>query len=488
LPKGRLSPHVWDGVQTVQSSSSGQWREAVYNLAIPNVIPTVVPNSVIRALRLAPGLRVVAELSFAILGLAMAARGVDWNGPEQQLAKKIVAVTGPGAVVLTVENRSSVSKRDSDIIQDGLRSALQGLGVRFVKEESATTVAITLSENSTSYVWVAQIRRPAGESVGDAAVVMVAAGRAEGQATARESVPLSLRKVSLWTQDDPILDVAALEENATPMRIAVLDAEKVALYRQQAGKWQQELTLGIVHARPWPRDLRGRLIPARDHLLDVYLPGVVCRIAAGASLAMNCRETDDPWPLIPAALSGGTFSGPSSVFPSAAVPSAGSPSVAIPPVGAFYAPSRNFFTGVVTPGVGKLTTVSKFYSAAFLPREKYLLWLFAGTDSRVHMVDGISDQATKLNWGSDLAPVKTACGAGWQVLATSSDEGSASSVRAYEFPDRDPIAVSDGIDFPGAGAITALWTEAKADTAVAVTRNRETGSYEAFRLAVACSQ
>jgi hypothetical protein len=472
---------VWDGVQAVQSWSSGQWRGAVYNLAIPNVIS----NSVIRALRLAPGLRVVAELSFAILGLAMAARAVDWNGPEQQLAKKIVAVTGPGAVALTVDNRSSVGKRDSEIIQNGLRSALQGLGIRLVKEEqAAATVAISLSENPATFVWVAQIRRGEGELV----VVMESAPRAEGSTSTHESVPLSLRKILLWTQDDPILDVAVLEENAAPTRIAVLDAEKVALYRQQAGKWQQELTLGIVHARPWPRDLRGRLIPAKDHLLDVYLPGVVCRIAAGASLAMNCRETDDPWPLIPAALSGGTFSGPSSVFPSAAVPSAGSPSVAIPPVGAFYAPSRNFFTGVVTPGVGKLTTVSKFYSAAFLPREKYLLWLFAGTDSRVHMVDGISDQATKLNWGSDLATVKTACGAGWQVLATSSDEGSASSVRAYEFPDRDPIAVSDGIDFPGAGAITALWTEAKADTAVAVTRNRETGSYEAFRLAVACSQ
>jgi hypothetical protein len=33
-----------------------------------------------------------------------------------------------------------------------------------------------------------------------------------------------------------------------------------------------------------------------------------------------------------------------------------------------------------------------------------------------------------------------------------------------------------------------LWTEAKGDTAVAVVRNRETGKYDAFRLAVACSQ
>ena len=148
---------------------------------------------------------------------------------------------------------------------------------------------------------------------------------------------------------------------------------------------------------------------------------------------------------------------------------------------------RNFFTGVLTPGVGKLTTVSKFYSAAVLPRDKYLLWLFAATDGHVHVVDGTSDQNTNFAWGSDLTSVKTSCGSGWQVLATGSEEANGDWVRAFEFPDRDPVAVSSAVDFPG-GVITALWTEAKADTAIAVVRNRETGNYDAFRLAVACSQ
>jgi hypothetical protein len=76
---------------------------------------------------------------------------------------------------------------------------------------------------------------------------------------------------------------------------------------------------------------------------------------------------------------------------------------------------------------------------------------------------------------------------GWQVLATSNEEGTGDSIRAYEFPDRDPIAVSAAIDFQDSG-ITALWTEAKGDTAIAVVKNRETGRYEAFRLAVVCSQ
>jgi hypothetical protein len=463
-----------------------QRRGAVYNLAIPNaisnVVPSIISNSLRRGLPSAAGFRVVARIWCVTLAVAMAAQGIGWSAPEQQLARRIAAVTGTGTIALIFENRSSLGKRDSEVIQNGLRSALEGVGIRFARSEQvisgqtasvSTAVRVSLSENAASYVWVAEIRQSAGEPV----VVMVSVPRPESSISSRESVPLSLRKISLWTQDDAILDVAVLEENATPSRIAVLDAEKITLYRLQAGKWQLEQTLGIVHARPWPRDLRGRLIPAKDHLLDVYLPGVICRSVGGAPVALTCREADDPWPLVPAAL-GGSFS---------TLPSAGPTSAAIAPVGAFYASTRNFFTGALTAGVGKFTTVPKFYSAAVLPRDKSTLWLFAATDGRVHMVDGMSDQASRLDWGSDLASVKTACGSGWQVLATSSEETNGDSVRAYEFPDRDAVAVSAAIDFAG-GVITALWTEAKADTAIAVVRNRETGSYEAFRLAVTCSQ
>ncbi len=445
-------------------------RGAVYNSGIPNVISSSV-HFVLRASRFS---RVIVLLCM-LPGLTTVARAADWSGPELQLAQKIVAVTGPGAAALTVENRSSLGKRDQEIIQNGLRSALNGVGIRFAPpEQAAATIAIVLSENATSYVWVAEIRQGASET----AVVMISAPRAQGAAPTHDSVPLSLRKISLWTQDDPILDVAVLEEGSVPTQIAVLDPEKISLLRWQGGKWQPEQALGIVHARRWPRDLRGRLAPARDHLLDAYLPGVICRSSSGMSLALNCRETDDPWPLVPAALSGGT----SSVFPTA-----GSNTVAISPMGAFFASTRNFFTGALTPGLGKFTTVPKFYSAAVLPREKYVLWLFGATDGHLHVVDGMSDQTVKAEWGSDLTSVRTSCGAGWQVLATSPHEENGDSVRAYEFPDRDPIAVSAAVEFT-AGVVTALWTESKGDTAIAIARNRETGSYEAFRLAVACSQ
>jgi hypothetical protein len=452
--------------------SGDSMRRAIYNFGIPHDRL----NTILRIFGAALRYRFLLHY-FLISILAIAttgqARATDWSSSEQELARKIVAATGPGVVALTFQNMSSLGHRDNEIVENGLRSALQGLGLRFASaDQSAATVKITLSENVTSYVWVAQIRQSAGE----AAVAMISLARPEGSSAVRESVPLTLEKISLWTQSNPILDVAVLEENPAPTHIAVLDGEKVALYRQQNGKWQQAQILRIAHTRPWPRDLRGRLIFGRDHLIDVYLPGVFCSSTA-SQVTLSCRESDDPWPLVPVVLT----TGKSSVLPNAGANNAN----ALPQTKAFFASTRNFFTGVVTPGVGKLTAVPKFYSAAPLPREKYTLWIFSATDGQIHLIDGVSDQIATGGWGSDLAGLRTECGAGWQVLAgTSGEEGD--SLRAYEFPDRDPVAVTSALDFPG--PITALWTEAKGDTAVAVIKNRETGSYEAFRLALACDQ
>ncbi|PYX50927.1 MAG: hypothetical protein DMG79_04535, partial [Acidobacteria bacterium] len=131
---------------------------AVYNSAIPDML--------IRRIRLAHGLRAIVLLAFVGLGFTTAASAADWSIPEQHLAHKIVAVTGPGAVALTVDNRSSLGRRDGQVIQSGLRAALEGLGIRFVKAEQASaTVSISLSENSTAYVWVAEIRQGATASV-----------------------------------------------------------------------------------------------------------------------------------------------------------------------------------------------------------------------------------------------------------------------------------------------------------------------------------
>jgi hypothetical protein len=437
---------------------------AVYNLPIPKMVNP--------AARAAHGLNLV--LPILIFSAGLSGQAVDWSKAEQQLAKQIAGVTGPGAVAVRLENRSSLTKKDADAANSRLQADLEALGVHAVKpEQAAATVAVSLSENPTSYVWVAEIQLGAAES----SVLMVSFLRAGGPAFSHESFPITLRKIPLWSQANRILDVAVLEEdpppNPAPKHIAVLDAEKVSVYTLQSGKWQREQAFSISHAGPWPRDLRGRVIAGKDHLFDVYLPGVLCRTSAALPLSLSCRQSDDPWPLVwrPVNPETGTSKGTLS---------------AASPVNAFFAPTRNFFTGALSPGIGAFTTISKFYSAAFLPRNQYLLGVFAAVDGQIHLVDGVTDQAASLGWGSDVASLQTTCGIGWQVLATSSGDNPGDSVRAYELADRDPVPVSMAADF--AGEITALWTEIKGDTAVAVARNQRTGDYEAFRLAATCNQ
>jgi len=406
--------------------------------------------------RLMPPFSFVCVIILIAGALPCTAVADDWRPASQQLAQKIVAVTGPGAVAITVENRSSIAKKEFDAINGALHVELEALGVRAVSaDQAAASVHVSLSENPQFYVWVAEIRQGNAEP----AVAIVSMARGDEVGVVHNTLPMSLRKIPLWAQEGRILDVAVLDEDSIPQHIAVLDGEKVAIYRQKNGKWQTEQSLAITHVRPWPRDLRGRIVMAKDHLFDVYLPGIFCQTTTGIPLSLNCRETDDPWPLAWVA--------------------------GVQPLDGFYAASRNFFTGALAPGVGKLTNVGKFYSAAALPRTNYVLWLFAGTDGQVHFVDGVTDQAAKLNWGSELVSVRTGCGAGWQVLAAA-QEVSGDSLRAFEIADRDPVPVSVALDF--SGEITALWSDVKNDSAIAIVHELERGEYEAFRVAVACGE
>jgi hypothetical protein len=423
---------------------------------MPEATHNAVYNLPILGMSISPShfQRVASSLLIAFLFFHPAVGWADnWTGPEQQLAAKIAAVTGPGTVALDFKNHSSLRRTDADEIRRGLLLQLATLGLRFVNaEQAAATVQVFLSEDLQDYVWIAEIHQGPNES----SVVMISFARPDTPSTGHEVAPMAVRKTLLWSQADRILDAAMLD--GTPAHLLILDSNGITVYRSQDGHRQSEQSLPIVHSRPWPRDLRGRLVLRKDYLFDVFLPGVFCRTTSSAPLAMTCYESDDPWPI-------GTDQYNLS---------------------AFFTPARNFFTGVLAPGVGKQTTVPAFYSAAAVPREKYTLWLLASVDGPIQMVDGITDQtAGKLNWGSDIAGVHSACGSGWQVLATESGDAGSDTIRAFELPDRDPIAMSQPADF--GGPITALWAESSGNGVVAVSRNSETGRYEAFRLTIACS-
>jgi hypothetical protein len=379
----------------------------------------------------------------------------------RQLAHKIAADAGPGAVALEVTNRSSLDDKSVREVRSALEAELQVEGVHTAKAEQAMgTVEVVLSESLRVYVWTAEIVIGSDEKK----VAIVSLPRSPTGASFAPALPIVLKTTLLFAQQQPMLDVA-LVEMPGGSRLLVLDDSAVAIYRRQganpAGRWDLEASLPIAHARTFPRDLRGRLLLRRDHLFDTYLPGTFCRTnsSAVAPLTLTCTDTDDPWPL---------------------TPEDGS-------VRAFYAASRNFFTGALAPGIGKVSNVPSFYSAAALPRPNYTLWAFAAVDGSLHLVDGITDQAirsAKSKWGSDLAAVHSNCGTGTQMLISESGDTERDGLRAFEIPDRDPVVVSAAAELDG--RIVALWPESSGNGAAAIVRRKDTGWYEAYRVSISC--
>jgi hypothetical protein len=409
----------------------------VYNARIPMRILVEVP----RAARLL--LLVLLQASLAWAG--------DWQAPAGQLAEKIAAIAGPGAVGVTVLNRSSLTSAEAEEIRGTLLSELASFGVQSVaSDQAATTVQVSLSENLRSYLWVAEIHQGTSQPV----VAMVTVpGRPAG--AERSYTPLTIQQSLLWSDEERILDVAVI--NGNPPNMIVLESERIALLRWNNGQWQPEQSLSLAHVRPWPRDLRGRLILPKDHLFDAYLPGVDCRSSVSPPLTVVCDDSDDPWPLTGSQRD----------------------------LSAFFSAARNFFTGALSPGIQKNTVAPPFFSAAPLPRNQYTLWALAAVDGHLHLLDGMTDQTlTEQRWGSDIASVRSQCGLGWQMLATSNEQGPTDEVRAFEIPDREPVPVSSAVKFDG--PITALWAASDSTTVIAVSHNSATGHYEAYRLSIAC--
>jgi hypothetical protein len=398
-------------------------------------------------------------LATVFLPTSLSASGL--GDTARQLAHKIAAAAGPGAFALEVTNRSSLDDKSVHEVRSALEAQLHVEGLTTTKAEQAIgTVEVVLSESLRDYVWTAEIVIGSDEK----RVALVSLPRSSvGTGTPfAAALPIVLRTTLLFAQEQPMLDVA-LVEMPGGARLLVLNGGMVAIYRHHganaAAQWELEASLPIAHSRTFPRDLRGRLLLYRDHLFDVYLPGTFCRTtsSAGSPLTLTCNDSDDPWPLMP---------------------DDGS-------VRAFFAASRNFFTGALSPGIGKVSKVPSFYSAAALPRSNYTLWMLTAVDGSLHLVDGMTDQLIRGGkWGSDLAAVRSSCGTGTQLLASESGNTERDGLRAFEIPDRDPVAASSAVEFDG--RIVALWPENSGNGAVAIVKRKDTGWYEAYRISISC--
>jgi len=423
-----------------------------------------------RAMRL---IRAVALGLWGLSGLAAcAAQAIQttgrWSQPAAELAAQIADILGPGQAQVTLRSLSSIPANEVPPIRKLIEQDLRAHGVLASGTESANSIRITLSENARERLWVAEVMEGSETHV---AMVHVGASTASASTADARMVLRSEKVAGLFSRtggvirNDPIL--AAAEING---HFLVIYPDRISIFSSASGAWTEANT--IMAERKLSRDPRAVLVATADGGgFTAYLPGTACIGSYSLPLAgsssdsgwsARCHASDDPWP----------------VYQSGDASSA-------TPLKAFYNSARNFFTGVVTPGIG--VDLPPFYTAGMIPRAAGgAALVISGIDGNVQLIENgvMRSIAGTRDWGSDFAVIRSGCAAGTQIIASGSGEAMNDSLRAFEIPALDAIPTSGPLTLNG--TVTALWTAQDGKSALAVVRNMA-GEYEVDRVTALCN-
>ncbi len=394
-----------------------------------------------------------------------------------------------------MNNRSSLTAEEVVEIRKLLERDLRGLGVisearagsgAGSEPEGATTIRITFSMNAAGGLWVAEVQEGT-----DVQVAMIPV-ELPPSSPPRTDSGITLGKVSLWRQKEPVLDLL-IAQSESNRRMVVLEPERIVSYIApttggDSSSWNKEQEFAVPHDRPFPRDVRGRLFPGAAvgsaHFFEAYLPGVQCHgDVLDSRLAISCQDGDDPWPM-----PGFTVVGSSPEPDAASTPRNVEQK-------AFYNSARNYFSGVLSPGLS--FRLPAFYDGAAIVRTTGTAMILSTTGGQFVMIENGAQKrlAGTRDWGSDLAALRSDCGSGTQVLASASGAASDDSIRAYEISGRDAIAVSSPLEM--GGTVTAIWPFSDFHDATVIVRRSESvpdmstagqhGDYEVYRVSAHCN-
>ena len=411
-----------------------------------------------------------AGLVAVLACLTPVAHAANWEQPARVLAKQIAALAGPGPARMVIRNDSSLAAGEIPVIRVLLERDLRGFGVVSTGSDRATLIRVTFSENVLGGLWVAEVIQGSETRV---TMLPVSLG---GASITTGGAGLVVRRTLTIREPDPVLDAQVFAVGTLP-RLVVLEPERIVTYVRSSATlsfasepgmgWVPDQTFAIAHTRAFPRDMRGELVAAQDHLFDAYLPGVQCSgTNTGAQVAVTCGDSDDPWPV------GGTAAGPVGG-------AAGSAQRA------FYNAMRDSFTGVLAPGFG--ADLPAFYEASDIARPTGTAMLMNGIDGRVTLLENNALKPVNGTgeWGSDFAVVRSSCGSGEQVLVSgtgAAEEGD--SLRAYEIVGREAMAVSPPL--PVEGAVMAMHAAPDGSNATVIVRSAMPERYEVWNASTLC--
>jgi hypothetical protein len=369
-----------------------------------------------------------------------------------------------------MRNLSTIPADQLPALRKLLEQDLKSRGVVSSGSDTANLIRVTLSENARERLWVAEIVEG-----NQTLVVMIHVDAAPVHAAAANT-GMMLRKQRIWSMDESLSSTAVpltdeiLAATETSAGLIILRQDEIVVFSMSAAGWREQQRVDIPHRTSSARDPRGMLLRSPDgsgftaFTGDIQCSGAYSQPADNSgslgTWTIHCRASDDPWPLVPADPSGNSMK-------------------------AFYNAARNYFTGVVVPGLG--IDLPAFYSVALLPRSSGSFALLLNSlDGKTQIAENnkIKPVSGTRDWGSDFAALHSACGIGAQIIASSSGEAITDSLRAYELPGQEAIPVSAPLAMDG--TVTSLATAADGKSLLAIVR-QSTGNYEVDRVTALCN-
>jgi hypothetical protein len=396
----------------------------------------------------------------------------QWNEAMSQLADKIAVAVRPAQSLslAPVSNLSSITPSDTGLLSRSLEEKLTARKIRVVREESFETIMyLAISDGLEGPLVTALVRRSA--DVDSTIVIGIIALQKRAAASSGEGgVPLSLQRKFVFAQAEPILDFMSLAASGgASARLMVLDRDRAAYFRPDQTQWSLDSSVPVRSRFPPSRDPRG-LISKDAEGIRVHLPHDYCVGSGDDPTDLKCRPNirtkpaedvglGQSWPL--------TGGGPRR-------PSAG------------YASYRNYFDAPIILFRDSMTVLPAFYSSAVMSDQKNAPWILAELDGKARLYDESSSAtATFSGWGDNLVSVSADCDPSWLVLVSGTGDWTVrDTLRIYRVADHQAATVGQPVEF--SGPILALWAAEDGKSARVVSRNLQTGMYEASIVSVSC--
>jgi len=414
-----------------------QRRRAFKQFRAAVISSTRNPVSAKQKLSLLPsrGWLVVCFLVGFFFACPVSSKADSLEDAVRALARRVGVTSRGGSVTLEQKNYSQLGDEQISRLGTAFQDELRLRGVQISEHEPASKLVLTISENITGLFAVVELQRGA-----DSEILVEPLGKVSGGKEFPANASVTLHRELLLEEDDPVLDVLLPYPEIMPDVLLVLGEGQVHSYKLEQGGWVRQPGASRFVRKSLEREAHGRLFQSVDTTTVAFFDEA-CRTSLLPGRGMECEPKVHSPP--------GASCGPDHCEETAPL---------------------NWFSRTMIEDSGQLATI------------------YAGTDglARLYWDEGPEVVETFAGWGSEIAGVHSACGSGWQILTTgTSDRSTADFIRPVEIREHKSIVVGPGVEFDG--PILSLHAQPGARSAIAVVHNLATGTYEAYKLTIACA-